>query len=237
MTSPAPRHPQPPRLALRLLAARLAGDEAEALTGDLVEEFHAARVPRLGAARARRWFWRETLLALLTVRRDTLPAPEPSRGDPPVLSFLADLRHAARLLRRAPAFTALAVLTLGLGIGAATAIFSVVNPILLRPLPYPDPDRIVAVWERDAQGERSNTGFATFQDLAAGATTLERAAVVGSWEPTLSEGGPDAASVKASSTARPGNASYERLSLGTAVASGRSAPPCLFRTGTVRNWR
>ena len=94
MTSPAPRHPQPPRLALRLLAARLAGDEAEALTGDLVEEFHAARVPRLGAARARRWFWRETLLALLTVRRDTLPAPEPSRGDPPVLSFLADLRHA-----------------------------------------------------------------------------------------------------------------------------------------------
>ena len=58
----------PPRAALRLLAALLPDDEhAEAFVGDLLEEFHAVRVPRLGVARARRWFWRETTVALLTL--------------------------------------------------------------------------------------------------------------------------------------------------------------------------
>jgi putative ABC transport system permease protein len=65
-----------------------------------------------------------------------------------------DLRYGARVLRRAPGFAIVAILTLGLGIGAATAVFSVVNGVLLAPLPYPEPDRIVRLFQIDANGRR-----------------------------------------------------------------------------------
>jgi predicted permease len=71
------------------------------------------------------------------------------RGLPLVESFLRDLRFGARLLAKDRAFTATAALTLCLGIGANTAIFSVVNAALLRPLPYQDADRLVMVWEQN----------------------------------------------------------------------------------------
>jgi putative ABC transport system permease protein len=62
-------------------------------------------------------------------------------------SLITDLRHGVRLLLRAPGFAAVAIATLALGIGANTAIFSTINDVLVRPLPYGEPDRVVMVWE------------------------------------------------------------------------------------------
>jgi hypothetical protein len=74
-----------------------------------------------------------------------------ARGVGPLESLLQDLHYGARLLRKNPSFTAIAVLTLALGMGATTAIFSVIDAVLLRALPYGDPGSLVIVWENNTR--------------------------------------------------------------------------------------
>jgi len=80
-------------------------------------------------------------------------------------TLFGDLRYALRRLAGNPGFTAVSVLTLGLGIGASTAIFSVVDAVLLRALPYPHPEKIVRVWEQTPAGHRLQFADPNFDDF------------------------------------------------------------------------
>ena len=104
---------------------------------------------------------------------------------------LQDLRYAGRMLLKSPGFTLVAVLTLALGIGANTAIFTVVNALLLRPLPYQEPGALVMVW----QDYRARGGPAdewaspgNYVDWSREKTLFENVAAIGGWRPTLTGG-------------------------------------------------
>jgi putative ABC transport system permease protein len=94
-------------------------------------------------------------------------------------SFWQDLRFGARTLGRHPGFAVIAVLTLGLGIGANAAIFSVVNAVLLRPLPWAEPDRAVMIWSRWTAFDKTWVASGELMDYRRRATTLEQVAAWG----------------------------------------------------------
>jgi putative ABC transport system permease protein len=89
----------------------------------------------------------------------------------------SDLRYGVRTLRRAPGFSTVAILTLALGIGANTAIFSVVDAVLLRPLPYPDPERLVYVYRMQPPVVRSSVSVPAYFDFASQQLVFEHLAV------------------------------------------------------------
>jgi predicted permease len=119
-------------------------DEIQQHLEEKIEEFVAVGMPREEAMKAaRREFGNVTLFE------------ERSREVwrwPSVENFLVDMRYGARMLRKSPGFTAGAVLTLSLGIGAVTTIFSGLNSTLLRPFPFRDPDRLLMVWGTSPKG-------------------------------------------------------------------------------------
>lgn len=102
-----------------------------------------------------------------------------------------DIFYGLRTFRSSPTFALVAILTLALGIGANTAIFSVVNGVLLRPLPYGSPDRLTMVWEKDRDGFAANVGYATYLDWKAQSKSFEQLAVYSSWQPVLQIGEPE----------------------------------------------
>ena len=154
----------PPRPALWLLSRTIPPDCRDAVVGDLEEEFAEQVLPRLGVRRARCWFWLQTLSlvrAYVLTRRDTSVARfHPPRSD----AMRHDLRDAVRSLTRSPAYTLTAIAVLALGIGATTSIFSFVDGVLLRPLPYPNPEQIVFVFEKPPGGLRNGVATANFLD-------------------------------------------------------------------------
>ncbi|MGH9515643.1 MAG: ABC transporter permease [Terriglobales bacterium] len=102
--------------------------------------------------------------------------------------LLQDLRYALRQLRSSPGFTAVAVLTLALGIGAATAIYSVVYGVLLRPLPYNKPDRITAIFEVNTEGRRSRLADPNFDDFRDQNRSFEAMAKYSAYPSSISGG-------------------------------------------------
>ncbi len=101
-----------------------------------------------------------------------------------VETTLADVRYAARRLRRYPIHALVATVTLALGIGASTAIFSAVNPVLFRPLPYPEPERLMLIWDGQG-GSRLDVTFGTYRELIARNRSFDAMAVMRPMQPTL----------------------------------------------------
>jgi putative ABC transport system permease protein len=174
---------KPPRLPRALLLISLREPLRESLVGDLDEAF-ASRAAAEGVRRARRWYWSQAARSIAARWRPSAPlAWHPPGG------IWQDVRYGARTLRRAPAFALVAIATLAIGIGGTTAAFSVLYAVLLRPLPYAEPDRLVAIGHPDDDtGHPSNLGFLTFRDWRARTRAFEDAAAMRSWLATITDG-------------------------------------------------
>jgi len=128
----------------------------------------------------------EKIQALDDAKRDCEKESAKSGGW--FLGLTPDLRYGFRLLKKSPTLTSVSIFTLLLGIGASTAIFSVVYGVLLRPLPYDKPEQIVRMWELDAKTRRMQFSDPNFEDLRAQAQSLQAIAEMRSAEAPITIG-------------------------------------------------
>lgn len=156
----------PPRLARRLLASALPESHRAVVLADLDEEFAERIAPSRSAASASRWYWRQAIASLPGAARMRIRFQS--------ADLVRDLVYGVRVLRRRPVFAATAMLTLTIGIGATSAVLTLSNAVLVRPLPYADTDKLVAVMEIDLQRDASsgNVSWPDFIDYERDNQTL-----------------------------------------------------------------
>ena len=141
----------PPSTAVRLLKTLLPRSLGDDVTANM-EDLHARRARQHGQSSADLWYWHQAFvlpLRLWIAGRDPHSVGEGLAPRMIMTSILRDLRHALRFHRAHPGPAAVAILSLTLGIGLTTAIFSIVDGVLLRPAPVPSLDRLAMVWETD----------------------------------------------------------------------------------------
>ncbi len=181
---------RPPFLARLLGRAILPRSVRDDFMGDLDERF--AREALDDPAAARRAYWHDVLSpTVLRLRREVkgMPLPPGARprnatGDGFMSSLMTDLKFAFRQMRKAPVFTAVAVLSLALGIGPNTAIFSLVDAALLQDWGVPEPERIVDMYELTSGGEYYYTYYSVYERIVEG-TPNQFEAVAASAQTTL----------------------------------------------------
>src|SRR5262249_51766911 len=161
----------------RLTGLHLASTREAAIVEELAQYLDDHYTELLAGGATEEEAWRQTLteldgselLAQELRRAERRVAPEPivlgtNRRTNMVADLWQDMRFGARMLLKKPGFTLIASLTLALGIGANTAIFSVVNALLLRPLPFVESERLALLAERSSDGERQGVPYPNFED-------------------------------------------------------------------------
>src|SRR5262245_33250485 len=178
-----------PEIRLRLANLKLEPTREAAIIEELAQYLEDCYTELLSSGATQAEAYQRTLAELSgseflagELRRVERPSnPEPivlgtNRRTNMVADLWQDLRYGARRLMKQPGFTLIAVLTLALGIGANTAIFSVVNAVLLQPLPFQEPERLARVWRSSVEDERGACSYPDFADLRARQTVFERMA-------------------------------------------------------------
>jgi putative ABC transport system permease protein len=162
------------RGALACIRLATPRDQREWVIGDTLEEF-ALRQRNGGPMAARRWLLSEAVrVSAHRLRRHPRGTDQiDAKGDGMMQTLVQDVRYALRLLRRSPAFTATAFFTLAIAIAANAAIFSAVKGMLIAPLPYPSPDRLVRVFEESDETPHFPMSPADFRDYRATLQTLD----------------------------------------------------------------